>query len=174
MINAPKGTKDLLPIDSYKWQYVEKTARETAKAFGISEIRTPTFEHTEVFLRGVGEGTDIVNKEIIPAIIRYSRQISEAALAKRAFLPDVELPCEEKLVKQLSLLLSGISEKTEALQESVQALDAAWPPLDQARYCRDSIFQSMQALRSLVDEAEMIVEESVWPFPGYGALLTTK
>lgn len=64
MINAPKGTKDLLPIDSYKWQYVEKTARETAKAFGISEIRTPTFEHTEVFLRGVGEGTDIVNKEM--------------------------------------------------------------------------------------------------------------
>jgi len=117
---------------------------------------------------------DIVNKEIIPAIIRYSRQISEAALAKRAFLPDVELPCEEKLVKQLSLLLSGISEKTEALQESVQALDAAWPPLDQARHCRDSIFQAMQALRSLVDEAEMIVEESVWPFPGYGALLTTK
>ena len=117
---------------------------------------------------------DIVNKEIIPAIIRYSRQISEAALAKRAFLPDVELPCEEKLVKQLSLLLSGISEKTEALQESVQALDAAWPPLDQARHCRDSIFQSMQALRALVDEAEPIVEESVWPFPGYGALLTTK
>ena len=64
MINAPKGTKDLLPKESYKWQYIEKTARETASAFGISEIRTPTFEHTEVFLRGVGEGTDIVNKEM--------------------------------------------------------------------------------------------------------------
>jgi len=64
MINVPKGTKDVLPQDSYKWQFVENKARETAKVFGASEIRTPTFEHTEVFLRGVGETTDIVNKEM--------------------------------------------------------------------------------------------------------------
>lgn len=64
MSNAPKGTKDVLPQDSYKWQFIEKTAREVANTFGILEIRTPTFEHTEVFLRGVGEGTDIVNKEM--------------------------------------------------------------------------------------------------------------
>ena len=64
MSNAPKGTKDVLPQDSFKWQFVEKTAREVANTFGILEIRTPTFEHTEVFLRGVGEGTDIVNKEM--------------------------------------------------------------------------------------------------------------
>ncbi len=64
MINMPKGTKDVLPQDSYKWQYVESKAREVAKVFGALEIRTPTFEHTEVFLRGVGETTDIVNKEM--------------------------------------------------------------------------------------------------------------
>ncbi len=64
MINIPKGTKDVLPKDSYKWQFIENTAREVARAFGVSEIRTPTFEHTEVFLRGVGESTDIVNKEM--------------------------------------------------------------------------------------------------------------
>lgn len=64
MINVPKGTKDVLPQDSYKWQFIEQKARETAKVFGASEIRTPTFEHTEVFLRGVGETTDIVNKEM--------------------------------------------------------------------------------------------------------------
>ncbi|MBR5192403.1 MAG: histidine--tRNA ligase [Clostridia bacterium] len=64
MINAPKGTKDILPQESFKWQFIEKTAREVATAFNIKEIRTPTFEHTEVFLRGVGEGTDIVNKEM--------------------------------------------------------------------------------------------------------------
>lgn len=76
MINAPKGTKDLLPKESYKWQYVEKTARETAAAFGISEIRTPTFEHTEVFLRGVGEGTDIVNKEMYTFLDKGERSIT--------------------------------------------------------------------------------------------------
>lgn len=64
MINAPKGTKDILPEKSYAWQYVEKTAREVAELFNAKEIRTPTFEHTEVFLRGIGETTDIVNKEM--------------------------------------------------------------------------------------------------------------
>ncbi len=64
MINIPKGTKDVLPQDSYKWQYVEKTARETAKLFHLKELRTPAFEHTELFQRGVGDTTDIVTKEM--------------------------------------------------------------------------------------------------------------
>ncbi len=64
MINIPKGTKDVLPNDSYKWHYIEKIARETAREFGAKEIRTPVFEHTELFLRGVGDTTDIVNKEM--------------------------------------------------------------------------------------------------------------
>ena len=64
MINIPKGTKDVLPQESYKWHYVEDLARKTAKDFCASEIRTPTFEHTELFLRGVGGTTDIVNKEM--------------------------------------------------------------------------------------------------------------
>ena len=64
MINIPKGTKDVLPEESYKWHYVEKIARETADLYCLKEIRTPTFEHTELFLRGVGDTTDIVNKEM--------------------------------------------------------------------------------------------------------------
>ena len=64
MINIPKGTKDVLPQESYKWHYVERTVRKVALDFNIKEIRTPTFEHTELFLRGVGDTTDIVNKEM--------------------------------------------------------------------------------------------------------------
>jgi len=64
MINIPKGTKDCLPQDSAKWQFIEKTARDVASRFNIKEIRTPTFEHTEVFLRGIGDTTDVVNKEM--------------------------------------------------------------------------------------------------------------
>lgn len=64
MINIPKGTKDMLPQDAYKWHYVESVARKVAAKFGFKEIRTPMFEHTELFLRGVGETTDIVNKEM--------------------------------------------------------------------------------------------------------------
>ncbi len=76
MINVPKGTKDVLPYDSYKWQFVEKTAREVAKSFGAKEIRTPTFEHTEVFLRGVGQTTDIVNKEMYTFLDKGGRSIT--------------------------------------------------------------------------------------------------
>lgn len=76
MINIPKGTKDVLPVDSYKWQYVEETARKVAKVFGALEIRTPTFEHTEVFLRGVGETTDIVNKEMYTFFDKGNRSIT--------------------------------------------------------------------------------------------------
>ena len=64
MINIPKGTKDMLPSEAYKWHYVERIARTTAANFGFKEIRTPMFEHTELFLRGVGETTDIVTKEM--------------------------------------------------------------------------------------------------------------
>ena len=64
MISIPKGTKDMLPQDAYKWHYVESVARSTAAKFGFKEIRTPMFEHTELFLRGVGETTDIVTKEM--------------------------------------------------------------------------------------------------------------
>lgn len=64
MINIPKGTKDVLPEQSHIWQFVEGTAREVAAAFNLKEIRTPVFEHTELFLRGVGDTTDVVNKEM--------------------------------------------------------------------------------------------------------------
>ena len=64
MINVPKGTKDVLPTQSHKWQYIENAARETARVFNYKEVRTPVFEHTELFLRGVGETTDVVNKEM--------------------------------------------------------------------------------------------------------------
>ena len=64
MINIPKGTKDVLPQDSYKWHYVEDLAKSVADKYNFKEIRTPVFEHTELFLRGIGDTTDVVNKEM--------------------------------------------------------------------------------------------------------------
>ena len=63
-IKAPRGTSDVLGRDSYKWQYVENAGRETAEVFGFKEVRFPTFEETELFDRGVGDTTDIVQKEM--------------------------------------------------------------------------------------------------------------
>jgi len=61
---AVKGTNDVLPSDSYTWQFVEGKMLETASLFGFKEIRVPVFEHTEVFLRSVGDTTDVVQKEM--------------------------------------------------------------------------------------------------------------
>src|SRR5205809_183276 len=62
-IQAPKGTQDILPPDSPRWQAVERIAREVAALYHFDELRTPIFEHSELFHRGVGETTDIVSKE---------------------------------------------------------------------------------------------------------------
>ena len=61
---APKGTEDLLPDNSYRWQYLEKKFKEVCDCFGYKEIRVPTFEHTELFERGVGDTTDVVEKQM--------------------------------------------------------------------------------------------------------------
>ena len=64
MINVPKGTKDMLPSESYKWQAVENAAKKIAALYNAKQIRTPVFEHAELFLRSVGDSTDIVTKEM--------------------------------------------------------------------------------------------------------------
>ncbi len=61
---AIRGTQDVLPAESYQWQYIEQTALQVAREYGYREIRTPVFEHTELFQRSVGETTDVVQKEM--------------------------------------------------------------------------------------------------------------
>lgn len=76
MISIPKGTKDMLPSEAYKWHYVENAARDIAARFGFKEIRTPMFEHTELFQRGVGETTDIVTKEMYTFLDKGDRSMT--------------------------------------------------------------------------------------------------
>jgi len=75
-IKAPRGTYDILPDNSAKWQYLEKVMKDTAEIFGYREIRTPIFEHTELFERGVGESTDIVTKEMYTFIDKSQRSLT--------------------------------------------------------------------------------------------------
>src|SRR5438067_4085068 len=75
-INAPKGTIDLLPDVTPQWQAVERIARETSELYHFGEIRTPIFEHSELFHRGVGETTDIVSKETYTFADRDNRSIT--------------------------------------------------------------------------------------------------
>ncbi len=96
-IQAPKGTKDMLPQDAYKWQYVEGVLRDVSKAFGVREIRTPVFEHTELFLRGVGETTDIVQKEMYTFNDKGDRSIT---LKPEGTAPTVRAFIENRLFNE--------------------------------------------------------------------------
>ncbi len=90
IIQKPKGTKDWLPEDSYKWQYFEKVTANALKNYGFKEIRVPVFEYTELFQRSVGETTDVVQKEMYTFEDKGGRSITlrpeGTAGAVRAFL----------------------------------------------------------------------------------------
>ena len=62
MINVPKGTKDMLPAESHKWQAVEAAAKKTAALYNVKQIRTPVFESAELFLRSIGDSTDKIGR----------------------------------------------------------------------------------------------------------------
>ncbi|GIO27644.1 histidine--tRNA ligase [Ornithinibacillus bavariensis] len=89
-INAPRGTADILPKESQKWQYVENKIKGICETYHFDEIRTPLFEHTEVFARGVGESTDIVQKEMYTFLDRGGRSLTlrpeGTAAVTRAFV----------------------------------------------------------------------------------------
>ncbi|MFI5358621.1 MAG: histidine--tRNA ligase [Halanaerobiales bacterium] len=75
-INAPRGTNDILPPLSLKWQYIEEKARDLMARYNYQEIRTPIFEYTELFQRGIGETTDVVEKEMYTFTDKSGRSIT--------------------------------------------------------------------------------------------------
>lgn len=76
LTKAPKGTRDILPSEVYKWQYIEKLIAEVCSQFRYEEIRIPVFEHTELFQRGVGDTTDIVQKEMYTFLDKAGRSLT--------------------------------------------------------------------------------------------------
>lgn len=74
--NAPRGTEDILPSQVHKWQYIEEICRGISSLFGFREIRVPTFEHTELFTRSVGDSTDVVQKEMYTFLDKGGRSIT--------------------------------------------------------------------------------------------------
>ena len=75
-MNAPRGTNDILPPLSLKWQYIEEVARELMVSYNYQEIRTPIFEYTELFQRSIGETTDVVEKEMYTFTDKSGRSIT--------------------------------------------------------------------------------------------------
>lgn len=76
LTSAPKGTRDVLPQDSHRWHYIERTVLDIAEKYGFFEVRTPTFEHTELFSRAVGDTTDVVQKEMYTFTDKGNRSVT--------------------------------------------------------------------------------------------------
>ncbi|MBR5908455.1 MAG: histidine--tRNA ligase, partial [Schwartzia sp.] len=102
LTQAPRGTKDILPDSVERWRYVEEKIRDLCERFGYREIRTPLFEHTELFQRGIGDTTDVVEKEMYTFTDRGGRSITlrpeNTAAAVRAYL-EHKLYAEDALTK---------------------------------------------------------------------------
>lgn len=138
-IQAPKGTRDILPSEVYKWQYIEKVIARICKNYGYKEIRFPVFEHTELFQRGVGDTTDIVQKEMYTFLDKGGRSITlrpeGTASVVRSYIQNgmASLPQPVKLYYNISAYRYENVQKgryREFHQFGVEAFGAPGPAID--------------------------------------------
>lgn len=122
LTTRPRGTNDFLPAETPRWQYVERTLLSTAALYGYGEIRTPTFEHTELFQRGVGDTTDVVNKEMYTFTDKGDRSITlrpegTAGICRAAIENGSwAMPCPSR--SAMSLIASGTRRPSAAASAS--------------------------------------------------------
>lgn len=136
---SPKGTEDLLPADSYRWQYLERVFQETAELYNYKEVRVPTFEHTELFERGVGGTTDVVEKQMYTFNDKGGRSVTlrpeGTASVARSFIQNslYALPMPMKMFYNIACFRYENKQKgrlREFHQFGVEAFGAKSPTMD--------------------------------------------
>ncbi len=113
---------------------------------------------------------DIARKDILPAVLAYSKSVADTAIAKKALIPSLALACEEALLSKLAFLTDSLSAKIEALANAMTD-NGFGELLTHATHSRDKLVPAMAELRAVADELETIVSKDFWPFPTYGDLL---
>ena len=114
---------------------------------------------------------DMARKQILPAVMRYTRELLSGLEKKQSLCPELSCRCESALVRKLSCLTDGIDEAVESLASAIRELDGEENITAKAFAIRDGILGKMDSLRSLCDEAESCTAADYWPFPSYGDLL---
>lgn len=114
---------------------------------------------------------EMVQKDFLPALLSYLEKVSSAALSKKAFLPQLSVSCEEKLVTKLSDSYAAITGGLEKLTADTQAAEALTDVLEASLYYRRTILKDMEELRSSVDAAERLIPDNYLPYPTYDRLL---
>ena len=115
---------------------------------------------------------DMAQKEILPAVNAYLRELSMTVSAMKAALPDLGCAAQEKQLQQIATLCNALYQRVETLNTAVvNTRDHEINIEERAQYYKNNIFTGMQELRAVADELETLVAEDYWPFPTYGDLL---
>ena len=116
---------------------------------------------------------DIVNRQIVPAVITYQNELSQLILNKKAVGADIPVSMEEKLLERIARLLECLGRRLEQLSEQLIAVRGITDKLELARAYREKVFTAMNELRLVVDELELIVSSRHWPLPSYAEILNS-
>ncbi len=157
------------------------TAEKNVKMFEKHGVFTAAEMHSrcDILLEGYCKTLDIeaytmldmARKNILPAVLKYTRKVAEGAAAKKALSSDIPCKIEESLVSKLSLRAASLSGKIDELDSMLLKAKDFSVLAECAAFHHDSLFATMQELRAVADELESLVDENAWPFPTYGQLL---
>ena len=149
---------------------------ERMKVFTAQELESRYEVSLENYCNVVGIEAhtmlDMTAREIIPAVVRYKKDLAQAASMQKIVLLDEAPVAEEKLLRDLALLLQSIVGKQVALKKALEKVERETNFLRRACCYRDVVLPAMAELRAAVDAAEEVTDESAWPMPSYGDLMT--
>ena len=114
---------------------------------------------------------EMAERDILPAVSSFAKELSEGALAKKGLMPDIDCTYEEATVKKLSSLSACMHTRIAALESALLGAKNIGDIADQAMYYKDTVFAAMNELRAAGDELEVSVSRKFWPYPTYGELL---
>ena len=167
-----RTTPDALPYILEK-KNVDMLTRH--KVFSPAEIRSRYEINLENYCKAVHiealTMVDMARKEILPAVVAYTRELAEALAAKRAALPGIAADYEQESIRRLSGLTDEIAAATARLENALIAYQSGGDMTKAACFIRDEMLQKMAELRVACDEAETLTAEKYWPFPTYDKLL---
>lgn len=167
-----KSTPDVLP------RLLEKKNKDLFKKYGIyseTELKARYEVMLENYVKTLHIETltlqDMVNKQFLPALMKYTDEVVETALSKKKLSETLTTSAEEKLAKTLSDYYLKISDKNEKLKKDTDKAGKLTDYLKQAVFYHDTVIADMEALRTVADEAEALIPEDILPYPTYEKML---
>jgi len=115
--------------------------------------------------------SDMVKKDILPAVFAYSKDLTDMLAAKKAIGVDISKDAAAQILEALTDLSGSLYEQVEALDEAIATANGISELLDKAKYYKDTVIKCMTDVRAVADQLETIVGAEYWPFPTYGDLL---